>query len=132
MGKGKLFEQDDLGVCLIAGVYKTCFSSWALEYDPPRFFLTNNSAQPKECKVVQSDYIPMFVSVTEKMPFGRSVFYIDDGAIECGILIRRDGRKLVLLKESPKAHAVYIDENRCKWLQWIESDSLALLNDAVA
>jgi len=129
---GQIFYQEHEGACVVAGIYKTCFTAWALEHDFPRFFVQNIQAKPNKSQVVESEYIPMLLACDKHLAFGRAIFYVYDGALECGMYINDSGDNLVLLKQDPEAHTVTIPRENGRWLLWAERDSVKAFEKAIA
>jgi len=121
---GKLFEHKFEGLSICAGVFKSGYVAYRLEYEKPAVWYWNNKGWKNELPYKKSDWYPFAVNCN-KVYEGCDCYYVDNGVIVFGTMEDEQGEHLGLLSY-PNDYLCYIPRKLCHRLEWMANKKARL------
>ncbi len=115
---GKLFMHRHEGLSICAGIWKSGYTAYRLEFEKEPVWYWNNDNWDNEKEYKKGDWLP-FTQDCEKAYEGCDCFYNDSGAIVFGRLIEDHGDIIGLSTSTD--YLAYIPRKACRRLEWMEN-----------
>ena len=123
MSVGKKFMHRHEGLSVCAGLWRSGYTAYRLEYGKPPVWYWNNSNWPNHTEYEKGQWLPILKN-PNRLYNGCDIAYVYNSALIFGQLIDYDamfnrGEHLAIV--TGNGLACYVPREYCKMLEWVEN-----------